>query len=130
MPRRAASESVQSTGRGQVDDHMQMNSHLSETLGRANPLEISKVHFCRSFDAAVRLCRVRVAADAGMYAWARARQRARNFWLKLRKLRKWDPGMSLKLAKVARVSAPAKAAKANDMPDPYLPPVRSPSLVS
>ena len=33
--------------------------------------------------------------------------------------------MSLKLAKVARASAPAKAAKANDLPRSYLPPVLS-----
>ena len=30
--------------------------------------------------------------------------------------------MSLKLAKVARASAPAKAAKANDLPNPTCPP--------
>jgi len=33
-----------------------------------------------------------------------------------------------KAAKVARASAPAKAAKANDTPDPYLTPV-SPRLI-
>ena len=35
--------------------------------------------------------------------------------------------MSLKLAKVARASAPAKAAKANDLPNPTCPPCKTSS---